>query len=98
MLWWIVIAVLVAAPIVVRLTRGKWGTGEPGQALAEVFLETYRRHRNTTRAREDQKERNYYAVVLLCFGLPIGLLLVSFCDWMNYSRAISVPVVSGVML
>jgi hypothetical protein len=98
MLWWIVIAVLVAAPIVVRLTTGKWGTGKPGQTLAEVFVETYKRHRNTPRAREDQKERNYYVVVLLCFGLPLGLLLVCFCDWMNYSRAIYVPVVSGVML
>lgn len=98
MLWWIVIAVLVAAPIVVKLTTGKWGTGKPGQTLAEVFVETYKRHRNTPRAREDQKERNYYVVVLLCFGLPLGLLLLCFCDWMNYSRAICVPVVSGVVL
>lgn len=98
MLWWIVIAVLVAAPIVVRLTTGKWGTGKPGQTLAEVFVETYRRHRNTPRAREDQKERNYYVVALLCFGLPLALSLTFFCDWMNYSRAIYVPIVSGVAL
>jgi hypothetical protein len=98
MVWCILIAVLVAAPIVVRLRTGKWGNAKPGQTLAEAFLATYRRHRNTPYVREQQRWRNHYAVVLLLFGLPLGLLLVCFCEWMNYSRTTYLPTASGIML
>jgi peptidoglycan/LPS O-acetylase OafA/YrhL len=87
----ILIAILVALPIIVRLRTGAWGNGKS-------FRETYAANRNSPAAKERQRRRNYKARTLLVFGLPFGLLLVSFCEWMHYPRSIYWPIATGLML
>ena len=85
---------MIVAPIVVRLMTGKWGTAKPGQTFLEAARENWRRIRNTPYARERQRQDNHRALAMLLFGLPLGLLLAWLCEWMNYSRAIYVPIVA----
>lgn len=95
MFWWVLIGVLlIIAPIVVRLVTGKWGNAKPGQTFLEAIRENWGRIRNTPYARERQREGNHRALAMLLFGLPLGLLFAWLCDWMNYSRAIYVPIVA----
>jgi hypothetical protein len=85
-----VIVILVALPIIVRLCTGAWGN-EKG------FRETWSASRNAPGIKERQRKKNFMALALLLFGLPLGLLLVSLCEWLRYPRAIYVPVVTGIM-
>jgi hypothetical protein len=91
MLWWAVgvgVAVLVAAPIVVRLRTGQWGNGK-----AKSFSEI----RNTPYAKDRQRRANCQALSLLVLGFPLGALLCLFCDWMNYRGSVYVPIVLGIV-
>ena len=86
----IVIVTLVTLPIIVRLRTGAWGNGKG-------FRETWSSIRNAPGVKERQRKKNFMALALLLFGLPLGLLLVLVCEWLRYPRAIYVPVVTGIM-
>jgi hypothetical protein len=93
MMWYLgitVIVILVALPVIVRLRTGVWGNGKG-------FRETWSAIRNAPGVKE-QRKNNFKAIALLLFGLPLGLSLVSLCEWLQYPRATYVPIATGVML
>lgn len=95
MMWYlgiVAIVILVALPVIVRLRTGAWGNGK-----AFRFRETWSAIRNAPGAKERQRKKNYMAIAILLFGLPLGLLLVSLCEWLQYPRAIYFPFVIGAM-
>src|SRR3954462_6458896 len=93
MMWYlaiIVIVILVILPVIVRVRTGAWGNGTD-------FRETWQAIRNAPGVKERQRKNNYKALALLLFGLPLVLLLVSLCEWLQYRRAIYLPIVTGAM-
>jgi hypothetical protein len=93
MMWYlgiIVIVILVTLPVIVRLRTGAWGNGKG-------FRETWSAIRSAPGVKERQRKKNYMALALLLFGLPLVLLLVSLCEWLQYPRSIYFPIVTGAM-
>jgi hypothetical protein len=86
----IVIVILVALPVIVRLRTGAWGNGKG-------FRETWSAIGNAPGTKERQRKKNFMALALVLFGLPLVLLLVSLCEWLQYPRAIYFPIVMGAM-
>jgi uncharacterized iron-regulated membrane protein len=82
MLWClgVLVVILIVLPIIVRLRTGAWGNGKS-------FREIYSATVNAPQAKERRRKANYKMLTILIFGLPFGLLLVLFCEWMHYPRS-----------